>query len=74
MPINRAVLYEQLDRIERSIEAGAEAIEKQRRTVAHLEAKTDNALAPARALLATMEQAQALNVAERNRICGLLYR
>lgn len=71
--MNRAVLYEQLHYTERHIAAGAEAIEKQRQGIAHMEARGDAVtLAPARALLAQMERSHAQNIAERNRICGLL--
>jgi hypothetical protein len=71
--MNSAILYDQLHYTERHIEAG-ESIEKQRQAIVRREATggDPNGVALMRGLLARMERSHALNVAEWNRICGLL--
>lgn len=72
--MNRAILYEQLHYTEQHIAAGAEAIEKQRQGIARHEGtgSDPDGVALMRGLLAQMERSHAQNIADRNRICGLL--
>ena len=72
---SRARLLEALHYAERHIAAGVARIEKQRRVIERLEGRGDTmTAAAARVVLVTMERAQQVHIADRERIKRLLAR